>query len=140
MNVELHYSLDSIVAFRAQHTINEPSLSALGMLSEWSGISGLSLSAREDWLENALTTTRRWSEELNVKVNLCASPDMDLRRLSYEQRLDRITLIPARWVGPAVVGGLDAYHFTDELRTTIRQLREADVEVCLLYTSPSPRD
>jgi len=132
MNTELHFSLDSVIAFREQYNTSEPSLSALGLLSEWSGVSGLSLSGREDWLEVVLPTAQRWSEELNIKVNLCFSPDVDLRRLSYEYRLDRVTLIPARWIGPSVVGGLDAYHLTDELRTTIRQLREADVEVAAL--------
>jgi pyridoxine 5'-phosphate synthase PdxJ len=105
MNTELHYNLDSVVAFREQHNTKEPSLSALGLLAEWAGISGLSLSGRQDWLDVALPTVQRWSEELNVKVSLCVSPDMDLRRLSYEHRLDRVTLIPARWSGPSVVGG-----------------------------------
>ena len=132
MNTELHYNLDSVVAFREQHGTQEPSLSALGLLAEWAGVSGLCLSGRQDWLEIVLPIVQRWSEELNVKVGLCASPDMDLRRLSYEHRLDRVTLIPARWSGPSIVGGLDAYHLTDELRTNIRQLREADVEVAAL--------
>lgn len=132
MSIELHYNLDSVVAFRAQHSSEEPSLSALGLLAEWSGVSGLSLSGREDWLSVALPAAQQWSAELNLKVNLCATPDMDVRRISYEHRLDRITLIPARWIGPSVSGGLDAYHLTDELRMTIRQLREADVEVAAL--------
>lgn len=132
MSIDLHYHLDSVIAFREQHNTEEPSLSALGLLAEWSGVSGLSLSGREEWLSVALPTAQRWSEELNLKVNLCATPDMDVRRLSYEHRLDRVTLIPARWLGPEVVGGLDPYHLTDELRTTVRQLREADVEVAAL--------
>lgn len=129
MSIELHYDLDNMIAFRTLHESSEPSLSALGLLSEWSGVSGLSLSGREDWIDIALPTLQRWSEELSLKVNLCAHPEMDLRRLSFEHKLDRITLIPPRWIGPTVVGGLEAYHFTDELRATIKQLREADVEV-----------
>lgn len=129
MNVDLHMGMDSILAFKMQHGANEPSLSALGLIAEWAGVSGLSLSSREDWHEQAISAVMRWSEELNLKVNLRVSPDADLRRLSYELKLDRVTLIPPRWVGPTVVGGLDAYHLSDELRATIRQLHDADIEV-----------
>ena len=122
MSSELHFGMDSILAFKHLHNANEPSLSAMGLLAEWAGISGLSLSLREDWHEPVFATVQRWSEELNLKVNLRASPDADLRRLSYELKLDRITIIPPRWVGPSVVGGLDAYHLTDELRNTISHL------------------
>ncbi len=129
MNAELHLGMDSILAFKTQHGSAEPSLNALGLVAEWAGASGLSISAREDWYEQAVITMKRWSEELNIKVNLRVSPDADLRRLSYELKLDRVTLIPPRWVGPTVVGGLDAYHLSDELRATIGQLRDADIEV-----------
>lgn len=129
MNSELHFGMDSVLAFKHLHSTNEPSLNALGLLAEWAGISGLSLSSREDWHEQAIAIVQRWSEELNIKVNLRVAPDADLRRLSYELKLDRITLIPPRWVGPSVMGGLDAYHFTDDLRTTVSQLRDADIEV-----------
>lgn len=129
MNAEIHYDLDNVVAFRDLHESREPSLGGLGLLAEWSGVAGLSLSGREDWLEVVLPTLQRWSEELSLKVNLCAHPEMDLRRLSYEYKLDRVTLIPPRWIGATVIGGLEAYHLNDELRTTIKQLRDADVEV-----------
>ncbi len=131
MNVDLHMGFDSILAFKVQHAATEPSLSALGLVAEWAGVNGLSLSSREDWHETALATVKRWSEELNLKVSLRVTPDADLRRLSYELKLDRVTLIPPRWVGPTVMGGLDAYHLTDQLRTTISQLREADIEVAV---------
>lgn len=129
MNIELHYGLDNVVAFHEQHSTREPSLSALGLLAEWSGVSGLNLSMRQDWRESVLPTVRAWSDDLNLKVSLRVSPDQDLRRLSYEHQLNRITLIPPRWVGSSVMGGLDAYHLTDDLRANIRQLRDSDVEV-----------
>ena len=56
MNAEIHYDLDNVVAFRDLHESREPSLGGLGLLAEWSGIAGLSLSGREDWLEVVLPT------------------------------------------------------------------------------------
>ena len=129
MNAELHMGMDSVLAFRRQHDSSEPSLNALGLVAEWAGVSGLSLSSREDWHNQAIEIVKRWSEELNLKISLRVSPDADLRRLSYELKLDRVTLIPPRWVGPTVIGGLDAYHLSDELKATIAQLRDADIEV-----------
>ena len=109
----------------------EPSLSALARLAEWGGASGVSLSARPGHLPAFMEAARRLRGELGVSLNAQLSPDLDLTRLAFELQPQRVTLVPQRWVGPSVVGGLDPFQLRDELRAQVAQLHEADIEVAV---------
>ena len=128
---QLYLSLDSALQFRLLYEHQEPSLNALAVLSEWSDINGLSLTAREDFMSTFMLQMKRFKEELNLKINAQLTTDLDVARTAFELQPDRVTLLPSRWVGASVVGGLDVYHIQDQLRTQIMQLHEADIEVAV---------
>jgi pyridoxine 5-phosphate synthase len=127
----LYLSLDSAFAFQNLYERGDPSLNSMALLAEWAGVSGVSLSARESQLPFFMKTMQRLKEELNVRINAQLTPDLDVLRTAFEIQPDRVTLIPPRWVGASILGGLDRYHLQDELRSTITQLHEADIEVAL---------
>ena len=129
MSRQLYLSLDSAIAFRALYDREDPSLSAMSLLAEWAGISGVNLSAREDRLPTFMTAVGRLKEELTARVNAQLTPDLEIKRLAFELQPDRVTLIPPRWVGASVIGGLDSYHLRDDLRGLIAELHGADIEV-----------
>ena len=128
---QLYLSLDSALHFRLTYEHQEPSLNALAMLAEWSDITGLSLTARSDFMPIFLSQMKRFKEELNLKINAQLTSDLDVARIAFDLQPDRVTLLPPRWVGAGVVGGLDVYHLQDQLRTQIMQLHEADIEVAV---------
>ena len=109
----------------------EPSLSALGLLAEWAGASGVGLSARPEHLSAFVEAARRLRAELSASLNIQLSPELDLTRLAFDLQPQRVTLVPQRWVGPSVVGGLDPFQLKDELRAQVAQLHEADIEVAV---------
>jgi len=83
----------------------EPSLSALALLAEWAGASGVSLSARPEQISSFMSQARRLRAELSGALDVQLPPELDLTRIAFELQPQRVTLIPARWVGPGVVGG-----------------------------------
>ena len=127
----LYLSLDSAFAFQNLYERGSPSLNSMALLAEWAGVSGVSLSARESQLPFFMKTMQRLKEELNVRVNAQLTPDLDVLRTAFEIQPDRVTLIPPRWVGASILGGLDRYHLQDELRSQITQLHEADIEIAV---------
>lgn len=139
MSAQLHLQLDAAKAFgglaygpmSGASSARDPSLSALALLAEWAGVSGVGLSAQHDHLNDFTEEFRRLKAELTIPINAQLSPDMDLTRVAFELQPSRLTLIPPRWVGPSVVGGLDPHQLSDELRKQIAQLHEADVEVAV---------
>ena len=128
---QLYTSLDSALAFRELYTGSEPSLSALALLTEWAGSSGVSLSGRQDRMPLFLSEVKRLKEELTIRVNAQLTPELEILRIAFELQPDRVTLIPPRWVGPSVVGGLESHHLPDDLRGQISQLHAADIEVAM---------
>ena len=139
MSAQLYVQLDAAQAFAALAFLpmsgasepKSPSLSALALLCEWAGVSGVGLSARGDELASFGEAIKRLRDELTVPVNAQLSPEMDLTRLSFELQPNRVTLIPPRWLGPSVVGGLDPFQLNDSLKLHVTQLHEADIEVAV---------
>ena len=139
MSAQLFLQLDSARAFAGlayapmsgASDARDPSLSALALLAEWAGVGGVSLSAQHDKLTDFTQELTRLKAELTIPMNAQLSPDMDITRLAFELQPSRVTLIPSRWVGPSVVGGVDPHQLSDGLRKQITQLHEADVEVAL---------
>jgi len=109
----------------------EPSLSALALLAEWAGASGVSLSARPEQISSFMSQARRLRAELSGALDVQLPPELDLTRIAFELQPQRVTLIPARWVGPGVVGGLDPFQLSEGLRAQVAQLHEADIEVAV---------
>ena len=139
MSAQLYVQLDAARAFASlayspmsqAGAPKHPSLSALALLCEWAGVSGVSLSARVDELEDFSAHIKRLREELSISVNAQLSPELDVTRLAFELQPTRVTLIPPRWLGPSVVGGLDPFQLGDGLKAQVAQLHEADIEVAV---------
>jgi len=139
MSAQLHIQLDAAQAFAglaygpmtSASEARSPSLSALALLGEWAGVAGVGLSAHTERLEGFSEELKRLKAELTIPINAQLSPEMDLTRLAFELQPTRLTLIPPRWVGPSVVGGLDPYQLSDGLKKQVAQLHEADVEVAV---------
>lgn len=127
----LYLSLDSAFAFQNLYERGDPSLNSMALLAEWAGVSGVELSARDGQLPFFMQTMQRLKDELNVRINAQLTLDLDVLRTAFEIQPDRVTLIPPRWVGASILGGLDRYHLQDEMRSQITQLHEADIEVAI---------
>lgn len=139
MSAQLFLQLDAAQAFAnlAFATMNagqpprDPSLSALALLAEWAGVAGVGISAHSEKMIQFGEEVTRLKNELTIPIHVQLSPEMDLVRLAFELQPARVTLVPPRWIGPSIIGGLDPHQLSEQLKQQIMQLHEADVEVAV---------
>ena len=131
MSLQLCLSLDSAMAYQELYDRAEPSLATLGLLAEWAGAQWLSLTFREDRIERCRQALLQLRQSCSLRLELRSSLELPVETLAYELQPDRVTLVPARWNGPSVIGGLELHRREGELQPLIRALRQAEVEIAV---------
>jgi pyridoxine 5-phosphate synthase len=131
MDAQLHLCLDSVLSFRKFFERNEPNIAPIALLSEWANIGSLSLSIREEYEDSAMIELKRMKSELNVPISLQIPTEMEINRFALDLQPNRIHLIPSRWLGPRLMGGIDLSKLKDELRNQIAQWHDLDMEIAV---------
>ncbi|MEE2643571.1 MAG: pyridoxine 5'-phosphate synthase [Myxococcota bacterium] len=131
MSIQLCLSLDSALAYQELYHSREPSISTLGLLAEWAGAQWGSLTFREDRVDRCRQALSNLRQSCSLRLELRGGLDLPIQTLAYELQPDRVTLIPSRWSGPTVLGGLDLHRREGELQNLIRSLRQAEVEIAV---------
>ncbi|NPB06580.1 MAG: pyridoxine 5'-phosphate synthase [Aquificae bacterium] len=129
--MRLGVNVDHVATLREARKTFEPSPVFAALIAQQAGADQITLHVREDRRHVNENDLKLIKQLVAVPVNLEMAPTDEMRAIALEVKPDRVTLVPERREEVTTEGGLDVASAEEELKSFIKPLKEAGIEVSL---------
>ncbi|HEX9081134.1 MAG TPA: pyridoxine 5'-phosphate synthase [Holophagaceae bacterium] len=131
MNLRLGVNIDHVATLRQARAGHEPEPAAAALLAQSAGADGITVHLRGDRRHIQERDLRVLKEVLAVPLNVECAATAEAMSAVVPSKPAWVTLVPESREELTTQGGLDAVFLQGMLRTIIRELRAADIQVSL---------
>lgn len=131
MPARLGVNVDHVATLRQARRTEYPDPVAAAMLAELGGADQITVHLREDrrHIQDRDLQVMRKTVSTSLNLEMAATPEMV--KVAWEVKPDLVTLVPERREELTTEGGLDVVVGREILRKTVKNLRDAEIEVSL---------